>query len=136
MNKKVLYVSNGDPSQLLGGLRNRFPADYDSANNREETFSALITKEYDIVIITDLALAPGSLETGEVWTDNINNSYKNGIRVARRVKEKGLLLYVLTSSREEYREELIRIGTDGVFKKVIEYKEFLDALKAFFNREL
>jgi DNA-binding NarL/FixJ family response regulator len=134
MNKKVLYVSNEDPSQLLRGLRERFPADYDSANNRYEALEGLESKQYDVVIMTDLALAPGILIEGEAWASSLRDAWKNGMEVARSVKERGLPLFILTSAGDDYRRELTRTGVDGVFKKVVEYGKFLDALEEFFNR--
>jgi hypothetical protein len=128
MADRFLYVSNYDPSQLLDYVREAIGADLDVANTRHEAETALDKNEYKGVIMTDLALTPGVLEDGETWTRDLREGHKNGIRVARKVKQKGLPLIVLTTFADEFRGELIEIGA-VIFKKSIGYEQFIEALK-------
>jgi len=134
MPKKFLYVSNHDPSVLLPHIMNELGLDADIANNRAETLRALETGNYVGTFMTDLALAPGVLNPDETYTGDLREAYKIGIQVARKVKEKGLPLVVLSSHANDFREELNRAGVDMIFQKPSWADDYFPVLKQLFQR--
>jgi hypothetical protein len=133
---KILYVSNYDPSGLLPTIRETICLHCDVANNRYDVEEALKRAEqYRGALMTDLALGPGKLRPGEIWTSNLTEAYQIGLDVARQIKKSGLPLLVLSCNADKFFKELREMGVDHILKKPCAYEQYLVAAREMFMVE-